>query len=185
MNFKPTLILVVAWSLILLLVGCEVPELTFEERALGPGGPRSNFVPPQASLRANVGEPLLIESRHTSRNSKLATVSIFVNGQPLPAEETAGQATFPEYLGKVEVLGWPAQSEGSEFLILPLSSCRRLSGMGEARPKNPVELEFRSASWSLCHLWIGQTPGTYDLSLRATDRNGNAGQMITQRIEVE
>jgi hypothetical protein len=187
MNNKPILILLIVLSLTPALVGCEVPELSFEDtpRVTGGNGPESNFVPPQAVIRTKVREPLLIESRHVSEDSKLDQVTLFVNGQPVRAEQTADQVNFPQYLARLQVIGWPPQSEAAEFFIFPFSPCERVADMGRARSRNPVELVYPSSTWSLCYLWVGQTPGTYDFSLQATDRNGTEGERITQRIEVQ
>jgi hypothetical protein len=186
-NRKRTLILLLVLGTVLVLAGCEVPELSFEDtpRVTGGEGPHSNFVPPQAVIRANVGEPLLIESHHVSEDSKLGQVTLFVNGQLVRAEQTADQVNFPEYLARLQVVGWPPQSEEAQFFIFPFSPCERVADMGQARSRNPVELVYPSPTWSLCYVWVGQTPGTYDFSLQATDRNGTEGELITQRIEVQ
>jgi hypothetical protein len=43
---------------------------------------------------------------------------------------------------------------------------------------------FPNTTWNVSLIWIGHTPGTYDLSLVVTDETGHKGEPIVQRIEV-
>jgi hypothetical protein len=185
---KQAIFLILVVGLLLWLTGCEVPEDRFG--LLGAGGPaegapHSNFVSATRILRVKVGQPIPIESYHLTHSGKLGQLEIFVNDQPVTSEQTGGEVVFPEYLAELEVLqrGRPAQPAFS-LLEFPAPTCRRLLTTGGPVKVHVIEREFPAAYWTVCHVWIGFKPGTYDLSLRATGRNGQPGEMITQRIEV-
>ena len=157
----------------------------FETAEPDEAAPRSNFVPPRQSIQIGVGQALPIESYHLA-STKLMTVEISINGQPLRAEATAGQSnTFPENLATAQVLvrGQPPQAS-LQPLVFPAPACRNLLQKGGPVQTNALLLQPPSSVWTLCHIWIGRTPGTYDLSLVATDEAGREGEPIVQRIEV-
>jgi hypothetical protein len=131
-----------------------------------------------------VGQQVEIESYHLSRGSRLGEVQIWVNDQLIRSEQTAAPSNFPDYLGDIQVLGWIDQRDATKFLIFPSATCDYTKQVGEPRSKNPIELDYPSSSWSLCHIWIGFVPGNYVLSLEAADSAGNIGSRITQHIEV-
>ena len=185
---KQAIFLILVVGLLLGLTGCEVPENRFG--LLGGGGsaqgaPHSNFVSATRILRVMVGQPVPIESYHLTHSGKLGQLEIFVNDQPVTSEQTGGEVVFPEYLAELEVLqrGRPAQPAFS-LLEFPAPACRRLLTTGGPVKAYIIEREFPAAYWTVCHVWIGFKPGTYDLSLQVTDLEGRQGEKITQRIEV-
>lgn len=163
-----------------LMAGCTVPELGPINGASN--GPRSNFVPPRAIITVNAGERLQLESYHLS-DRQLGSLKISVNGQPIRSEATGGEPTFPSNLATLEVLVWPSQADPAPF-ILSSATCKATLNGGEARVLNPVELAFPSKSWSVCHVWTGNVPGIYDVSIQAFDRDQRPGEIAVQRIEV-
>ncbi len=171
-----------ATILALLTIACQFFESTSLDTS---GGPHSNFVPPRAIIQVDVGELRPIESYHISKN-KLGAVEIFVNGQPVRAEETSGQPTFPMELAAVQVLdrGRPAP-EAFTMLKFPAATCRILLKKGGSVQTNSLPLKYPSSNWSVCHIWIGHIPGIYDLKVVATDKAGQEGKEIVQRIEVK
>lgn len=174
-----------AAGLVLLTIACQAPEL-FRLTLIGPAqGPvRSNFVPPRDVIRVEVGRPLPLESFHAGSN-KLAGVEVFVNGQPVRAEETAGPSAFPVNLALVQVLTRDQPSAGNlAGLAYPSGACRSLARQGGAVQTNALDLRYPSTHWSVCHVWVGRIPGTYELSVVAIDQTGERGEPVVQRIEV-
>lgn len=189
MNKQPsTIILSAVLGLALLTLSCQsLPgfEIFGGEEVSAAGQPRSHFVPPQQTIQVRVGQPLPLESYHISRN-KLSSIKIFINGQPLRTEETAGQSPFPMELAQAQVLVRDQPPEANlQALTFPSFTCRNLIDKGGPVQRNSLDLEFPSSNWTVCHIWIGRVPGTYDLSLVATDRAGQEGEPIVQRIEVK
>ena len=186
MSKKSNIIVLFATTLALLTMACQLSEF-INFSSIGPAatGVRSNFVPPREIIQVEVGQPWPIESYHISKN-KLEKVEIFVNGQPIRAEKTSGQPTFPEGLATVQGLirGRPAR-EAFTVLKFPAAACRILLDKGGPEQTNSLELKFPSSTWSVCHIWLGYIPGTYDLSVVATDKAGQKGEAIVQRIEVK
>lgn len=172
-------------GLVLLTIACQAPEF-FRLTLIGPSqGPvRSNFVPPRDVIRVEVGRPLPLESFHAGPN-KLAAVEVFVNGQPIRAEETAGQPAFPVNLASVQVLTRDQPSAGNlAGLAYPSGPCRNLARQGGAVQTNALDLRYPATHWSVCHVWVGLIPGAYDLSVVAIDQTGERGEPVVQRIEV-
>ncbi|HXV42719.1 MAG TPA: hypothetical protein VEC96_06620 [Anaerolineae bacterium] len=173
-------------GLALLMIGCQsLPGFNiFETSAPDVDAPRSNFVPPRRDIQVGVGQLLPIESYHVG-STKLMTVEIAINGQPLRAEATAGQPnTFPERLAIAQVLvvGQPAQAAYQQ-LPFPAPVCRNELHDGPMQT-NVLLLTPPSSAQTVCHIWIGRIPGTYNLSLIAVDEMGHRGAPITQTIEV-
>jgi hypothetical protein len=166
-----------------------------------PNAPRSNFVAAQEVLLTNAGQPVLIESHHIGV-TRVTTVEIAINNQPLRSEATAGQANvFPQDLATVQVLarGQPTQANLQSLRIANLQpldptqgnalaslspACQELLRSGGPVQTNILTPDTPSARWTVCHLWMGHVPGTYDLSIVAIDEAGRRGEPVTQRIEV-
>jgi hypothetical protein len=187
MCIKLTLISSIAISLIIFATACQsLPGFNIFGTTAEPDAdaPRSNFVPPRRDIQVGVDQLLPIESYHIG-STKLMTVEIAINGQPLRAEATAGQAnTFPENLAIAQVLvvGQPPQADLPQ-LSFPASVCRNELHDGPVQI-NMLTLTPPSSAQTVCHIWIGRIPGTYNLSLVAVDTMGRRGQPITQTIEV-
>ncbi len=187
MSKKSNITVLFATTLVLLTMACQLSEF-INFSSTGPaatGVPRSNFVPPREIIQVDVGEPWPIESYHISKN-KLGAVEIFVNGQPIRAEETSGQPTFPTELATVQALIRGRIAEPS-FTVLkfPAATCRILLEKGGPEQTNSLALKYPSSTWSVCHIWIGHIPGAYDLKVVATDKAGQESKEIVQRIEVK
>ncbi|MEW5960619.1 MAG: hypothetical protein AB1801_23090 [Chloroflexota bacterium] len=187
-KIRQLIFLVVIVSLLVVFTGCEVPEDRFGW--LGGGGPaegapHSNFVSAYHILRVKAGQAIPIESYHLTRAGKLGKLEIFVNDQPVTSEQVRPDAAFPDTLATLQVLerGRAAQPAFS-LLEFPAPACRRLLITGGPANAHLIEREFPASYWTVCHVWIGHIPGTYDLSLRATDLDNRPGETITQRIEV-
>lgn len=177
-----------AIALILLITSCQsLPGFNIFSSGLGSdeAKPVSNFVDPRQSIRASVGEPLAIASYHRGY-SKLSVLQISVNGQPVRSEATAGQPnTFPDNLATTQVLVWGQPTQASLARVsFPSPACQNLRQAGGPVQANPLSLAPSSSVWTVCHIWIGHTRGTYDLSLVAVDDAQRAGEPIVQRIEV-
>jgi hypothetical protein len=176
----------VAFGLVVGLTGCEVPEDRYGLFGSRPAGaaPRSNFVAAYNVLRVQVGEPVPLASYHLTRDGRLGTLEIFVNDQPARSEQTA-ETAFPDNLATFQVLqrdrpGQPAFS----LLEFPAPVCERLLVTGGPASVHLLERPFPSSTWTVCHIWVANVPGVYDVSLQVIDRAGQQGQVITQRIEV-
>ena len=184
---KSTLTLFLVIGLAFLTTGCQsLPGFDiFETSEPDEAAPRSNFVPPRRDIQIGVGQALPIESYHLA-STKLMTVEISINGQPLRTEATAGQPNpFPEHLATAQVLVRAQPPQASlQPLLFPAPACRNLLQKGGPVQTNALSLQPPSSVWTVCHIWIGRTPGTYDLSLVATDEAGLKGEPIVQRIEV-
>lgn len=165
--------------------------------------PRSNFVAAQEVLLTSVDQPVLIESYHIAA-TKIVTVEVSINHQPPRAEATAGQANvFPPDLATLQVLerGRPAQAALQSLLAAqsdqssgetanpyaqnsPSPACQELLRSGGPAQTNVFTPDISSSRWTVCHIWVGRVPGTYDLSVAAVDETGLRGDPVTQRIEV-
>lgn len=185
-NYTLSLFFVI--NLLLLLTACQsLPGFNIfsNEPASDEARPVSNFVDPRQSIQVGVGEPLAIASYHRGY-TKLSSVQISVNGQPVRSEATAGQPnTFPDTLAAAQVLvrGQPAQAS-LERVSFPSPACQYLGQAGGPVQANPLPLVPSSSVWTVCHIWVGHISGTYDLSLVAVDDAQRAGEPIVQRIEV-
>lgn len=174
---------------LVLFAGCQtLPGFNIfsSGQETGESAPSSNFVDARQTLHAQVGQPLAIASYHRGEH-KLAAVETSINGQPLRSEATAGQPnTFPETLATARVLvgGQPAQVS-LQTVTFPSPACQNLLRSGGPVQTHSLPLSPPSSVWAVCHVWVSQTPGTYDLSLVAVDEAGRESEPIVQRIEVE
>jgi hypothetical protein len=142
--------------------------------------PHSNFVAAQQVLQARVGQPVAIETHHAGV-TPLATVAITINGQPAAGEA----ASFPRELAIAQVLerGQPAQAS-LQALTFPADSCKTLLQSGGPAQRYTINPEYPVSALTLCHVWTAIIPGTYELSIAATDTAGHTGDSIHQWIEV-
>lgn len=185
---RSTLILFLTLSLALFTTACQsLPGFNIfsGEPGSDEARPVSNFVDPRQSIQVGVGEPLAIASYHRGY-TKLSALQISVNGQPVRSEATAGQpTTFPDTLAAAQVLVWGQPAQASlEQVSFPSPTCQYLGQAGGPVQANPLPLAPPSSVWTVCHIWTGHIPGTYDLSLVAVDDAQRAGEPIVQRIEV-
>lgn len=188
MGKKSILTLFLALSLTLLFTACQsLPGFNIFSNAPASEAakPVSNFVDPRQSIRVGVDEPLGIASYHRGY-TKLSALQISINGQPVRSEATAGQPnTFPGTLATSEILVWGQPPQVSlERVSFPSPACQYLRRADGPVQTNPLPLTPPSSVWTVCHIWIGHTRGTYDLSLVAVDDAQRAGEPIVQRIEV-
>ena len=186
---KSTFILFFTISLALLTTACQsLPGFNLfssGSQQADEAAPVSTFVAPRQSLYARVGEPLAIASYHRG-HTKLAELEISVNDQPLRSEISEGESSiFPEYLATAQVLvrGEPAYANLQQ-LTFPSPGCQYLLSQAGSTRLGYVPLQPPSSVWTMCHIWVGQTPGTYNLSMVAVDEAGHRGEPIVQRIEV-
>lgn len=185
---KFILTLLPALSLALLITACQsLPGFNIfsDGSDSDQAKPISNFVDLRQSLKAGVGEPLAIASYHRGY-SKLAALQISVNGQPVRSETSAGQSnTFPDTLATTQVLVWGQPSQATlERVNFDSPACQNLRRVGGPIQTDVLPLTPPSSVWTVCHIWTGHVPGTYDLSLVAVDDAQRPGEPITQRIEV-
>ena len=151
--------------------------------------PNSAFVPPAANVQVAVGQPLEITSHHVSpRKVPLTEIEIRVNGQALRTEQTASQpGNFPgRFVAGVQVLRDDNTDQiiGTQPELLRPIQENELVGIGQVAPD---DRDLSETSQTVTLIWVGYKPGTYDVSLIATDAAGqasNSNQPITQRIEV-
>lgn len=142
--------------------------------------PLSNFVDRRQTIRIGVDEPLGIASYHRG-HTKLAALKISINGQQLRSETN----NFPETLATSEVLVWGQPAQASlEQVAFPSPACQYLLTAGGPVKTSALPLTPPSSVWTVCHIWTGHVPGTYDLSLAAVDEAQRESQPIVQRIEV-
>lgn len=173
---------------LILFAGCQtLPGFNIfsDTQKTDEAAPISNFVDARQTLHAQVGQPLAIASYHRG-DGKLTAVETSINGQPLRSEATAGQPnTFPETLATAQVLvgGQPAQVS-LQTVTFPSPACQNLLRFGGPVQTNSLPLSPPSSVWTVCHVWVSQTPGTYDLSLVAVDEAGRESEPVVQRIEV-
>lgn len=142
--------------------------------------PRSNFVAAQGVLLTTVGQPVALETYHVGL-TPVATVTVSINGQPAAGEVAA----FPKQLAAAQVLerGQPAQAR-LQALAFPADSCRTLLQSGGPVSQYNINPDYPASTWTLCHVWTASVPGTYELSVTATDTAGRTGAPIYQWIEV-
>lgn len=205
MREKSIFALFLAIGLALLTTACQsLPGFNLFSAAQepDPNAPRSNFVAAQQVLLTNVGQPVLIESYHIGA-TKVTTVEIAINNQSPRTEATAGQANvFPQDLATIQVLerGQPTQANLQSLRIASnlqsfdttqdqslaslSSTCQALLRSGGPVQTNVLTSDAPASRWTVCHLWRGRVPGTYDLSVVAIDKAGRRGQPVVQRIEV-
>lgn len=170
-------------SLVLLTSACQsLPG--FNLFSSGPAGnqaaPRSTFVAAQAVLSASVDQPVALETYHVGL-TPVATVTLSINGQPAAGEG----ASFPRQLAAAQVLerGQPAQAR-LQALTFSADSCKTLLQSGGPAQRYTINPEYPVSTLTLCHVWTASVPGTYELSVIATDTAGRTGAPIYQRIEV-
>lgn len=191
MNKESTVIIWFSIGLVVLSLGCRTLDGLNLTGSATPtptpiSWPHSTFVPSQKSVRVRVGRPLVIETHHlTGMAYRLEKLEIFINGQPIRTEETSGQATFPPELAAIQIVK-PEQAEPVSPVSLQTAppACQALLLAGNAPLLNSPESQFPSAEWNVCYVWIGRVPGTYDLSMVATDNTGARSELISERIEV-
>lgn len=167
MESNSKIIMGVIAGLAVLTLGCQslldIELPTFGQTADAEmSWPHSTFVPPTKRVQIFTGQALELETYHLSPE-QLTDIQIFVNGQPLRSEETAGSTAFPDRLLNVQV------RSGEDG---------RLVQTARVTPALPTSEETVSV------VVIGNTPGRYDLSLVAADEAGQEGTPIVQRIEV-
>jgi hypothetical protein len=172
----------------LLITACQsLPDFNIfgSDQEADENRPISNFVDARQSIRVGVNEPLAIASYHRG-HTKLSALEISINGQPLRTEATAGQPnTFPEYLATAQALVWGQPSQASlQQVTFPSPACQYLLTAGGPVQTSNFPLTPPSSVWTVCHIWTGYTPGTYDLSLVAVDDAQLRSEPIHQRIEV-
>jgi hypothetical protein len=123
--------------------------------------PYSTFVPLRDVVEVKVNEELLLESYHISQD-QLKDLTILVNDQLLRTEATSGYPnTFDSNLATVQVM-LDDQAVVANIATPPLPT----------------------SAWTVMVRWIGHVPGTYTLSLQATDTADRVGDPVTQLIEV-
>lgn len=165
---NPIIPILITIGLALLTLGCQaVSEFTSFSLEGTPvtaegGWPRSTFVPLRERVKVGVGEKLHLESHHLSPD-KLDKLEILVNGGPVEAETpTEKGAIFSHKAGAVQIsVDAPPGSQA-----------------------NTVQPKLSTSAWTVSMTWTAEVPGTYDLSLKATDMAGHPGDLVTQRIEV-
>ncbi len=124
--------------------------------------PISTFVPLREQLQVEVGEPILLESYHIS-SAQLDQVTLTVNDQLLRSEATGtGPNTFSSELASVELI------VGDQPVVA--------STVSPALP---------TSAWTLPVRWVGHVPGTYEIRVQVTDLDGQQGDPVIQRIEVQ
>ena len=163
---NPIIPILITIGLALLTLGCQaVSEFTISSLEGTPvtaeGWPRSTFVPLRERVKVGVGEELHLESHHLSPD-KLDKLEILVNGAPAETEApTEKGAIFSHKAGAVKIsVDAPPGSQS-----------------------NAVQPKLSTSAWTVSMIWIAEVPGTYDLSLKATDMAGQS-DLVTQRIEV-
>lgn len=170
-------------SLVLLTSACQsLPgfNLFSSGGARDEAAPRSNFVAARQVLQVNHDQPVAIETYHIS-GTGVATVTVTINGQPAAGEA----ASFPRQLAAAQVLerGQPAQAR-LQALTFPADSCKTLLQSGGPAQRYTINPEYPVSTLTLCHVWTASVPGTYELSVIATDTAGRTGAPIYQWIEV-
>jgi hypothetical protein len=126
-------------------------------------GPLSIFVPEQGRALTEATKPLALESRHVSTEG-LAKLEIWINNTPVNPALPAEQGTmFTNDAGNILILVDAPHNEANSV-----------------KPEYPTNEE-----WVVRLVWTGDVPGTYDLTLVATDGLGREGNPISQPIEVK
>lgn len=142
--------------------------------------PHSYFIGARQVLKAEVGQPVAIETYHLG-TTKLATVTITIDDQPASGEINP----FPKNLATAQVLVWGQPPQVSlQQLTFPAPACHHLSVTGGPVRTSALSLQPPSSIWTLCHVWTACTPGTYKLDMQAIDKNQVPGNSIEQWIEV-
>jgi hypothetical protein len=166
--YKKSIVSILMMTLCLFNLGCQA--VTEFAANLGSGGtpeiakdwPHSTFVPLRESIQVEVEQPLSLESHHISPNG-MAQLKIFVNDDPVKFKASSEQGTiFSNESGDIQIMVNAQHSEA-----------------------NAVKPEYPNSDWTVSLIWIGDVPGTYDLSLVAIDVAQNHIPPVTQRIEVK
>ena len=165
---KPIISILTVIGLAWLALGCQaVTEFTGFSLEGTPvtaeQWPHSTFVPARKSVQVGVGEELHLESHHMSPD-RLDRLEILVNDEPVIVEASSEEGAIFSYKANTVQI----------FVDAPLA--------GQA---NSVQPKLSTSAWTVSMIWIADLPGTYDLSLRATDKLQRRRDFITQRIEVK
>jgi hypothetical protein len=165
---KKTIISIIAIGLTWLALGCQsIPEFTSFSLEGTPvtakKWPHSTFVPLRESAQVGVGEELPLESHHMSPD-RLDKLEISVNDEPVRLEASSKEGAIFSYKANTVQI----------FVDAPPA--------GQA---NSVQPRLSTSSWTVSMIWIANVPGTYELSLKATDKLQSQGKPITQWIEVK
>jgi hypothetical protein len=165
---RKTIISIIAIGLAWLTLGCQaVSEFTSFSLEGTPvtakEWPHSTFVPLRESVQVDVGKELPLESHHMSP-VRLDKLEIFVNDEPVRLEASSEEgAIFSYKTNAVQI-----------FVDAP-----------PADQTNSVRPILSTSAWTVSMIWIANVPGTYELSLRATDKLQCQGDLVTQWIEVK
>jgi hypothetical protein len=173
-----------AGLLALLSAGCgsvledfSLPTLVQTEAT--PVAPRmqSAFVPSQKIMRVKEYQPVIIQSVHHS-NANLKRIEIRINGQPPGAIVSDDRNNaFPADLA--QVLLCLKETPHGKIRTARMQECR----MEQLRAAGTITPEFPTTTQNVALTWLAKTPGTYQLSLVATDENEQESTIV-QRIEV-
>jgi hypothetical protein len=160
--------ILIVFELAWLTLGCQaVPEFTSFSLEGTPvtakKWPHSTFVPLRENVQVGVGEELRLESHHMSPD-RLDKLEIFVDDEPVIVEASSEEGAIFSYKSNTIQI----------FVDAP--------PIGQT---NSVQPKLSTSAWTVSMIWIADLPGTYDLSLRATDKLQRQGDLITQRIEVK
>ena len=149
--------------------------------------PRSAFVPRQDKLVVDLEEPVIIETYHTSKN-RFGSLEISVNRQPV----TENGSAVDDMLASVGVATIKVLAPTTEYAdgVCVGDRCDVLSTTIVSITSDPIVVlpipsEYPNTTWKVLLMWTGHIPGTYDLMMQVTDKAGNQGKRITQRIEVK
>lgn len=119
--------------------------------------PAAAFDPPRSTTQGFVDQPFVVESQYNS-SAQIVEFEILVNNQALELEQTGAQtATIPSDLFGTAELIVPRGQPGL-FLV------------GRVTPPEP------STEKTMALTWIANTPGTYNLIIRARDAAGNQNE---------
>ena len=177
-----------AVGLTLLITACQTPpgfNIFGSGQETDENRPISNFVDARQTIQVEAGKPLGIASYHRGY-SKLTALEISINGQPTrptPAAERSNP--LPDYLATTRTLVRSQPVDANlQQVTFPSAACQYLLTVGGPIPPQTVTLTPASSVWTVCLIWTGHTPGTYDLTLVAVDDAQHKSDPIHQRIEV-
>jgi hypothetical protein len=179
------LVLFFALTITFLTTACQsIPGFRiFTGREANQDGPQAVFVSSQAVIQATVGQHVPLETFYTSP-AKLKTAVIKINNQSLTFNRAGGLLLAPypptqdEAPSSVE-----ATCNSNHLAVLQISP--ETIQLTDTVTLDSLPAKFPNSTWPVLVTWQGCVPGTYNLSIAATDTADRMSQLVTQRIEIK
>ncbi len=182
------LVLFLTLTLAFFTTACQSPLKISLRGETNQGGPHAAFIPFWAVVQTEVRQPLSLQTFYTSpdRLNKLKALAIKINGQPVKFHRSGGLllAPYPPAEGEAPASLEAACASNSNYLAVLQISPETIQ-LADTPVLETLPARFPNSTWPVSLTWYGCFPGTYELSLAATDTANPESQPVTQRIEVK